>query len=100
MSLEPFNEDLDVDQKQIMVKIQITKSTIVLSLYFIFCFYSITFEYCHGSHLVNQFFACSTEPQSNNFIVMLGSTVSGRLRTEIEKEHLFTLYNLHAEVEE
>ena len=37
-------------------------------------------------------FACSTGPQSNNFILMLGSNSVGSLRTEKEKEQLFSVY--------
>ena len=41
------------------------------------------------------FFACSTGPQSNNPILMLGSNCFRQLeRTQIEKEHLLTQYNL------
>ena len=46
----------------------------------------------------SSFFACTAGPQSNDFVLMLGS--SGRLRTEMETEHLFTLHNLIPDEEE
>ena len=46
----------------------------------------------------SSFLAYSARPQSNDFVLMLGS--SGRLRTEMETEHLFTLHNLLPDEEE